>query len=285
MSRFGAALYGAAERYIDMGISIVPVGGKEALMRWGTAPDPADVLDVIAGDPRCTGIAAILGPNANLVCRDWDDADSFASWQSDHPLVARSLPMVRSARGGHAYTVAHGVRTKTLADGELRGSGAYILLPPSLTVDPPSGAPKKYEWMNTLPRSLDLIQRVDPAILIGQKISQGHAARLAERPEPEPPGPLIRHEYGGLGEITISECIRRSLPSGPGQRNGCLFELARQLRAALPSDTSEDTLNGIVAEWFELARPTIGTKSLRVSQRTSCAAGVESSSLSVTLGT
>jgi hypothetical protein len=280
MNSFAASLFDAAKSYQDLGIPLVPVGhkdrkgpgglpGKVAMIPWRKEhPDPAHVLDVIARDPRVSGIAAILGPESNLICRDWDKPGSFAAWRDENPMVARSLPMVRSARGSHLYTVATDVWTKKLADGELRGAGSYILLPPSHTLDPPAGAPKQYEWMTRLPRSLDLIQRVDPAVLIGHKISHGQPTGMPrERHRPGPQNPLIHHAYGALGGISISECIRESLPSGPGQRNDCIFGLARRLRSVLPADTSEGTLCGIAAEWFALAYDVIRTKDFRDTQR------------------
>jgi hypothetical protein len=58
-----------------------------------------------------------------------------------------------------------------------------VLLPPSLTVDPAPGAPKQYQWITPLPRSLDLIPRIDPANLMGND----HALKLTNRETPGGP--------------------------------------------------------------------------------------------------
>lgn len=50
-----------------------------------------------------------------------------------------------------------------------------------------------------------------------------------------------------------------TLPSEPGQRNKCLFELARFLRGVVP-DASLDELRPIVRQWHSLAEPVISTK-------------------------
>jgi hypothetical protein len=283
-----SALLGAAERYMDMGISIVPVGckdlntpgrpGKEALIPWKKHPEPEHVLDVIAGDPRCTGRAAIQGPKSNLVCRDWDDADSYDEWLRENRKLSQKIPMVRSARAGHAYTVASGVRTIILGDGELRGAGSYVLLPPSLTVDPAPTAPKQYEWITPLPSSLDLIPRTDPEILVGhgreQSLREGSPQQARSGP-PEPLPSLVIPVLGEISnfecdlrlEISVSECIRRSLPSGPGQRHHCLFELARQLRGILPDDISDAELYEIASDWYDLAKRVIRMKNRYLCQR------------------
>lgn len=51
-----------------------------------------------------------------------------------------------------------------------------------------------------------------------------------------------------------AECI----PIRVGQRNSCIFRLARHLRAAMP-DSTEDERYEIFREWFEVALPNIGT--------------------------
>lgn len=53
------------------------------------------------------------------------------------------------------------------------------------------------------------------------------------------------------------------LPQEEGQRNRCLFELARHLKGKMPEAKVGD-LRGIVKEWHTLALPVIGTKDFAV---------------------
>lgn len=57
---------------------------------------------------------------------------------------------------------------------------------------------------------------------------------------------------------SVGEVIARYLPDNIGQRNRCLFELARHLKGLVPN-ASKQELREIVAEWHRLALPNIGT--------------------------
>jgi hypothetical protein len=77
-----------------------------------------------------------------LVCRDFDTAEAYLTWASEHRDLAKSLPTVRTGRGYHVYFRSREcTKIKNLGDGELRGNG-YCLLPPSRH---PSGG--TYEWV------------------------------------------------------------------------------------------------------------------------------------------
>jgi hypothetical protein len=59
----------------------------------------------------------------------------------------------------------------------------------------------------------------------------------------------------------VDEAIESTLPTTPGQRNRCVFNLARALRA-VPSlaDRPASALKGIVRRWHAAALPVLGTK-------------------------
>ncbi|MCB1966627.1 MAG: hypothetical protein KDI64_11470 [Candidatus Accumulibacter sp.] len=63
---------------------------------------------------------------------------------------------------------------------------------------------------------------------------------------------------------SVGEALPRFLPRSLGQRNKCLFDLARWLRAQSRTATPDD-YRDVVAEWHRLARPNIGTVSFLVS--------------------
>lgn len=54
-----------------------------------------------------------------------------------------------------------------------------------------------------------------------------------------------------------------TIPSEPGQRNKCLFELARYLKGTQPN-AARHQLRAIVTQWHAQSLPTIGTKDLTV---------------------
>ena len=54
-----------------------------------------------------------------------------------------------------------------------------------------------------------------------------------------------------------------TLPAQAGQRNRCLFELARYLRGRIPQATREE-LRALVMTWHDMALPVIGTKDFAI---------------------
>lgn len=57
---------------------------------------------------------------------------------------------------------------------------------------------------------------------------------------------------------SVRGVIRRHLPTTAGQRNRCLFNLARHLQGVAPG-LSRDDLRNVVMEWHQAALPVIGT--------------------------
>ncbi|MFO0889896.1 MAG: hypothetical protein U0790_12235 [Isosphaeraceae bacterium] len=58
----------------------------------------------------------------------------------------------------------------------------------------------------------------------------------------------------------IQTAIRETMPTGPGQRNNCLFLLARYLRRVYPIETPAAELEPLVRAWHARALPVIRTK-------------------------
>ena len=95
------------------------------------------------------------------MARDFDDVESYERWCDENPELAASLPTSQTPRPGRH--VSHGLRGRarlsTLEDGELRGDGAIIVLPPSL-----HSTGRSYDWMLEPGREIPI---VDPGIMIG----------------------------------------------------------------------------------------------------------------------
>jgi hypothetical protein len=252
-------LLDAALAYRERGFSVLPTRGKKPAVPWTpyqhTLPTEADLRRSFAR-PGVNGLAVVTGPvSGGLVCRDFDFQDSYDHWATTHRDLAHQLPTVETARGFHVYFRGPNAFAK-LGDGEYRGdSRHYTMLPPSVH---PTGA--LYRWV--YPMGSGLPPFLDP-----------FEVGLC-------PGPVVCHteNTGGNGGVsvfsalsvssvwhdpnsTVQDAILPSLPTGPGQRHGALFTLARRLKA-LPhlADASPAALRGVVRQWHELALPVIRTK-------------------------
>jgi hypothetical protein len=65
-----------------------------------------------------------------------------------------------------------------------------------------------------------------------------------------------------LEEVELA--IKKTQPTGPGQRNGCVFNLARYLRRVFPVETPHEVLLPIVQRWFGHAWTNITTRAFSV---------------------
>jgi hypothetical protein len=242
----GSGLLDAALFYAARGWSIVPVIGKRAAGLWQPfqerRPDePA--LRRMFSRPKITGLAVITGlVSGGLAVRDFDDAGAYQAWARTHPEDAGRLPTVRTSRGYHLYARLDAEQYRTLPDGELRAdSKHYVVLPPSLH---PDGT--IYAWtvplpegeLPVLPHSLsDTDTQADPADPSRCKTTQTSKTSIA----------------------CWTSAIADTLPSGPGQRNLCIFAFARRLKAMRPDATAAE-LRPAVRAWHEQALPHIRTK-------------------------
>lgn len=86
----------------------------------------------------------------------------------------------------------------------------------------------------------------------------------------EPPTPADRHLHKNTQDDIShleSSCVGippSCIPGIEGQRNKCLFALARWLKGTMPS-ASRAELRSIVEQWHQLALPAIGTKEFSTS--------------------
>ena len=163
--------------------------------------------------------------------------DAYDRWADAHPEVAARLPTVRTARGYHVYGRLDAEVFRALDDGELRSDARhYVLLPPSIH---PDGI--TYTWTVPLPDG-DLLAL---PLSLAQGETQAHSA----------PTHTLHVSDSGL----IQSAILSTLPTGPGQRNRRLFDLARRLKSVAPR-TSVPALEEIVRDWHGRALAAIGTK-------------------------
>ena len=167
-----STLRDAAAEYRDAGLSVFAVSGKAPLTKWAEYSRRLPTQRELASMPwnRATGIALALGAvSGGLVARDFDDAEAYGRFSSEHPWLAAQCPTVHTARGYHVYFLA-GKKTKTIncPDGELRGSRAYVLLPPSRH---PCGI--EYSWV------AELLKKMPDSIVFSQKKGSQKGSRYS----------------------------------------------------------------------------------------------------------
>jgi hypothetical protein len=252
------ALLAHALAYARRGWSIIPVIGKKPAGLWKPFQKrPADekTLRRLFARKGITGLAVVLGRvSGGLAVRDFDDASAFHAWAAQNPEDAGTLPTVRTARGFHVYGRLDEEAYATLPDGELRAdSGHYIVLPPSQHPDGPT-----YAWLNPLPDGpLPLL----PASLIGDACRQETQQTQGNPRQHSQPIACARTSSTSAQarELEVEQAITATLPTGAGQRNACLFRLARALKGFLP-DATPTELRNIVGAWHLRALPVIRTK-------------------------
>ena len=132
-----------------LGWCIIPIRrkSKKATNKWSDyqKQGPTDQeLDRWFGGSNDGNMAVVLGPVSGIYVRDFDTEEGYESWRAYDPDLASMCPTVRTPRGYHVYFRCRKVlRTRSYDDGELRGDGSYVLLPPSIH---PDGQP--YLWVH-----------------------------------------------------------------------------------------------------------------------------------------
>lgn len=242
----------AALQYRRRGWSIIPVIEKRAAGTWRPFQDQLadeNTLRRLFRRPGITGLAVVLGAvSGGLACRDFDDADSYRNWAAENPTDAATLPTAETARGYHVYGRLDTEAFSTFADGELRAdSRHYTVLPPAVH---PSGF--VYHWLNPLPEIGESLNAL-PVSLVSNV-----DAKNTRQPKTTQANPLHRY-HSPLSESEICELITGFLPSGFGQRNRKLFDLARFLKSIVSGDDTTE-LRAIVRSWHRLALASIRTK-------------------------
>jgi hypothetical protein len=240
-----------AIEYARRGWSIIPVCGKRAVGRWKRFQSmPADegTLRRVFGKENITGLAVVLGKaSGGLAVRDFDEVDSYLAWAEASPDEAASLPTVRTHRGFHVYGLHDEEVYEDFGDGELRGdSGHYVVLPPS---QHPDGS--TYEWVVPLP-SGELLKLPPSLFRRGLTTDLTH-----QTTQPTQHIQHIQHIACVTTSPEVEEAIASTLPTGVGQRNQCVFRLARMLKGM---KIKKSELKEIVVEWHRRALPIIGTK-------------------------
>lgn len=253
-----ADLLDAALDYVRRGWSIIPASGKKPARPWRSCRkkplDEASIRQHLS-KPDVTGLAVITGvPSGGLAARDFDRANSYESWARRNPADAARLPTVRTHRGYHVYGRLTEEVYREFDDGELRAdSGHVVIMPPSRH---PSG--DLYRWINPPPGKRASLPLLPSSLTTGIQSSKETRVIEDSRTQRTP----ATHATHACVTYEIADAITFSLPTGPGQRNRKLWELARRLKAIPGLEASPDLLKAILEEWHRRALPVIRTKPL-----------------------
>jgi len=259
------------------GWSVIPIGwdkkptGRWKVCQWRRMTDK-ELGRAFAGRTNVTGLAVVLGRvSGGLACRDFDTVPSYHRWAVEYPTLAATLPTVRTARGYHVYLRAPWERFRKYPDGEYRGKG-YVILPPSIH---PFG--HVYEWVRPVwPSDFRFLNPVEAGLLT--EVTRSPADGAGVRPEPSEKtlsasDTPIRfdgdHPQPRTGDDAIAEAVLGTQPSGPGERNACLFRLATTLKQLARHSTAEDW-RGTVERWWRGAMSVIRTRTFGVSWSDFC---------------
>jgi len=130
--RLGELLLDYALTYVQQyGLSVVPVVGKQATVKWKEFQTRRPTLDELHGW-QWQGLAIITGEVSKLVvvdCESLEDARWF------YTSCGKSPSLVRTRRGVHLYFQYPGWRVKNAVHVrdkyDIRGDGGLVIAPPS----------------------------------------------------------------------------------------------------------------------------------------------------------
>jgi hypothetical protein len=261
-----AELHEAADSYNALGWRTIVVSGKVSMGAW-KRPWSISKVHKRIDDPDATGLAVLLGePSGGLVARDFDEPDAFQRWSDAKRGLAEVLPISLTGREGggyHVFALMPGQKIRRFGDGELRGNGAYVVIPPSIH---PSGS--IYSWLTPPGGPLPMLSPADLNAVL--PIRTKPCIKVATQQYKYQPNTNTNTNSNTRCDITeefaysfgdeVMMAIVETQPNRVGERHYRLWEFARRMRSVLPIDTPESELLPFVREWHRMALPNISTK-------------------------
>lgn len=192
----------AAERYLTLGFSIIPLRGKVPTVEWGTYQQRRPTQFEIERWRDCGllhNIGIVCGQiSGNLIVFDFDALPLYDAFTTRFPDLAHTYTIVTGSGGRHVYLRSDQLPPSQCLKGmELRGNGLQVVAPPS--VHPTTGRHYQIErylpirqvpnldlvttWLSTLclskaPHSPPKATRSKPAIAINPELVTAIAKHL-----------------------------------------------------------------------------------------------------------
>lgn len=140
----------AALGYVESGLSIIPVKGKQAAVSWSQFQlrrAPFSYVHNWHGAGLLGGIAVVCGQvSGNLAVIDLDGVEAVDRFEFCFPHLLDTFTVISgSGKGKHLYFFTDEVTPTTRTKGfELRSDGCYVVAPPS--IHPVSGREYQANW-------------------------------------------------------------------------------------------------------------------------------------------
>jgi hypothetical protein len=228
----------AALCYHDLGLSVIPLRGKVASMRWSEYQTKIATYSHIHGWYKrgmLNGVGIVCGQvSGGLVVIDLDGTDAVNEFRAKFPKLLTTLT-VRSGSGvgQHLYFYSEQPMDTTRTKGfELRSDGCYVVAPPSK--HPVTGGP----YVMELAVPIKHVDHLDEVVaFIRSKIPAALKQRRIVKPPPRNVGPSDKPRryvlaYARRALENETEAVR----GAPiGERNETLFHAARRLGSLIAS--------------------------------------------------
>lgn len=223
------------ENYLDLGFSVIPLKPKSKLplIRWKTFILPKKAVYRYV-DRGCNWAikGGQIAPNRFVYFLDLDDKQTLPKIFKDIPA---SAPIVSTSRGIHVWLCWNQeVKTRRIEGIEIRGSGAFVVVPPSVH---PSG------HVYTFLKPLRMPPIMDPSVFI---------------PAPPEPSTETRSSWG-----TEDPYAWEGNYAGvaQGRRHDRLMQIIGALHA---KGKSEMEVLSIVMDWRKRCKPPLSAEEVRV---------------------
>lgn len=237
-------LFRAALQYLEAGISVIPVRGKQASVAWSkfqTERAPFSYLHNWNRAGLMPNIALVCGAvSGNLVVMDLDGLQAVSHFESCFPHLLDTFTVVSgSGNGKHYYYFTETPTPTTRTKGyELRSDGCYVVAPPS--IHPVSGKQYQANWTEVM-RVHDLLEV--EAWIKGMIIKQAPARVPSVLPAIRKTG-----QYGSVALRNECENVRTATSDVNNALNRAAFKLGQLVgRGLLDYGECESALLGAAA--------------------------------------
>lgn len=214
----------AALAYLEAGISVIPVRGKQAAVSWSrfqTERAPFSFAHNWNRAGLLSGVGVVCGAvSGNLVVMDLDGLEAVNTFEFCFPdLLDTHTVISGSGKGKHLYYFTDEPTQTTRTNGyELRSDGCYVVAPPS--VHPTSGREYLANWTD--------VKRVPNLNAVRQWITDMIREKQPSKQPTIEPSMSIR-DVSAYGRGALDAAARNLAAAADRNRNNTLYREALKL--------------------------------------------------------